>query len=122
MPGSFSGNGSVTWVVEGNNVREASSTLYPPTKDRPRRVRQHGIDETDPDQYFTIRIKVPKDEDEREAFIKQLSRRVQGLKQRSTLRIRLPIEDKRHNKPGRATRDQIVVSWPSSKEHTQRGA
>jgi len=115
MPGIFTGNGSVAWLVEANNVRKASSKLDPPRQGRLRRVRQSGIDETDPDEYFTIAIKVPRDKDEGQAFIKELNERARALKQGQTLTLRLPIEDKRHNRPGRATDEQIVVSWPSSK-------
>ena len=114
MPGSFSGNGSVTWTVEGNNVREAESTLLRPEKDQPRRVRQHGIDETDPDQYFTVAVKVPRNEDEAREFIDELREKVKGLKLGSTLEFRLPIEDIRRKGLKTATENQIVIAWPSS--------
>ena len=114
MPGTFSGNGSVTWVVEGANVREADMTLSPPERVAPRRVRQTGTDETDPGERFTISIKVPQTERDANAFIEELKKRAQALKRGQTLRLSLPIEDRRYNSSGKPTKDQIVIGWTSS--------
>ena len=121
MPGTFSGDGSVIWTVEGNNVREASSILLPPKKGRPRRVVQRGIDETDPGEYFTIEIKAPREEDERRMFVEALRRQLDAVSQGRTLKVRLPIEDKRRN-GGAATREQIKIAWPSAKRVTSASA
>ena len=114
MPGTFSGNGSVTWVVEGANVREADMTLSRPERVAPRRVRQTGTDETDPGERFTISIKVPQTERDANAFIEELKKRAQALKRGQTLRLSLPIEDRRYNSSGKPTAKQIVIEWPSS--------
>jgi hypothetical protein len=114
MPGIFSGNGSVMWVVEAANVREADSELFAPAPGAPRRVRQTGIDETDRDQEFTVSIKVPQDAREADVFIERLKKQAAALKRGGTLRIALPIEDKRHNQSGKPTRNQIVIEWPSA--------
>jgi hypothetical protein len=114
MPGTFSGNGSVTWVVEGANVREADMTLSRPEKGAPRRVRQTGTDETDKGEQFTISIKVPQDEKDADAFIEELRKRAQALKRGQTLRLSLPIEDRRYNSSGKPTKEQIVIGWPSA--------
>jgi len=114
MPGTFSGNGSVTWVVEGANVREADMTLSPPERVAPRRVRQTGTDETDPGERFTISIKVPQTERDANAFIEELKKRAQALKRGQTLRLSLPIEDRRYNSSRKPTKDQIVIGWTSS--------
>jgi hypothetical protein len=114
MPGIFSGNGSVAWVVEGTNVREASTTLSRPERGAPRRVRHSGTVETDPDQDFTIAIKVPHDERDADRFIDELKKRAATLKRGDTLELTLPIEDQRRNRSRKATENQIVISWPSA--------
>src|ERR1700747_2941398 len=98
MPGSFSGDGSVVWLVEANRVREASCSGHVPRRKKPGRVRQHGIDETDPDQQFTVSIQVPRNPKEADAFIARVAQRAQNLRRGGTLKIELPIEDRRHNK------------------------
>jgi hypothetical protein len=113
MGGVFSGNGSVTWVVEGDNVQETDSILYPPDRDRPRRFRHHGVDRTDAGQFFTIVLKLPRVDAERKRFLEEL--RDAADKATTTISVRLPIEDVQHNAPDPATADQIQILWPSSR-------
>jgi hypothetical protein len=115
MPGTFSGNGSVTWLIEGNNVREADSMLYPPKGDTPRRVVQTGVDETDRGEYFTITIKVPRTEKDAKAFVGELNEQVRKMRAGEPFTLRLPIEDtQREGLGGVATEKQIVIDWTSS--------
>ena len=112
MPGIFGGDSSVQWIVDGDNVRRASSTLYPSERDKPRRLRHDGIDQTDPGEYFTVVIKLPRNSDERAAFIAALKEQMERLG--DALTFRLPIEDREHNKPDPPTTDQIQILWASS--------
>ena len=117
MPGSFSGNGSVVWMVDGANVVQASSRLEPPDSKAPRRVVQDGTDLTDPGEFFTVVIKVPTKDSERRAFVKMLKKEAERLGRAEAgdeLTLRVPIEDAAHNKPAPPMKDQILVLWKSS--------
>jgi hypothetical protein len=122
MPGSFSGNGSVKWLVEAENVQSADSLLSPPSEKEPRRVTQSGTDKTDPNQYFTITIKAPRDRDERRKFNEALEKLTRPLNEGDSLVIRLPIEDEhsRWSPDGEATVNQIVIDWTSSGDFNRR--
>jgi hypothetical protein len=108
--GGFSGNGSVEWDVQGNNVRSHVSRSLEECG-----FQSTAIDETPAEgvQFFTITIKLPKNGDERAAFLDQLG--CTEAKKRTatttgTITFRLPIEDVDHEGP---TKDQIRVDWPS---------
>jgi hypothetical protein len=102
------GDGSVQWLVEAENIREAASVVTSPKKAAGSRkaVRQTGIDEASFDQRFNVSIKVPDGEDPK-AFRSALGeakivRRKDGS---SEIRFEVPIEE---NTPG-----QIRVEWKS---------
>ena len=113
IPIMVGGDDSVQWVVEGDNVREANTTDYPPEPEKPRKLRHDGVDRTNPGEYFTVVIKLPRRPDEREAFIAALKEQIDTLGE--TLTLPLPIEDREHNRPDAPTTDQIRVLWASSK-------
>ena len=101
------GDGSVQWLVEADNIREAASVVTSPKKAGSRKaVRQTGIDEASFDQRFIISIKVPGGEDPK-AFRAALgeARIVRRKDGGSEIRIELQIEE---NTPG-----QIRVEWKS---------
>jgi hypothetical protein len=106
--GGFTGNNSVEWEVQGDNVRSHDS--QPAGAGSQGRLHT-GIDET-PDtpqvQYFTVSIRLPRDANERDAFLNAL--RDEVARQRNPITVRLPIEDEEH---GGATPGQIRVDWPS---------
>src|SRR4029453_1130835 len=106
--GGFTGNNSVEWEVQGDNVRSHDSQ---PTGAGGQGRRHTGIDET-PDtpqvQYFTVSIKLPRDANERARFLSALQDEV--TKQSNPITVKLPIEDREH---GGATPRQIRVDWPS---------
>ena len=111
------GDDSVKWVVDGNNVRETESQIFSPEKDRPRRLRHVGIDETDPGD-FTVVIRLPRNPRERRAFLNLLTAETKRLTDRDTgkvgaLTLTLPIEDRRRNGDV-PTYDQITIAWKSS--------
>lgn len=96
--GVFGGNGSVSWVVDVGNVREAKHETKPGG-----RHLQAGINEVRKGMRFTIVIKLPRDSEEKAAFRVAL-RAAAGSKDRRVT-FTLPIEDKR--------KDQIRISWKS---------
>ena len=104
MPGSFSGNGSVKWVVQATNVkgtpkseRQGNTSYY-----------QEGLDDIPRGGRFVIAIKYPKDADAQAAFRKQLAEAATNTGSDATLTI--PIEDIQtgYNPP---TDDQIKIDW-----------
>lgn len=125
MPGSFSGNGSVKWLVTAKNVERATCEFDRPEQESPRNVRQDGVDRTDPGQYFTVIIKLPRDRKDKTGklrkhrawFLQELAKQVALVRggKKTALKIRLPIEDRAHNHPREPTNDQIRILWKSSR-------
>jgi hypothetical protein len=105
MPGTFSGNGSVRWVIEARRVKGK------PTSEAKggNRHYQEGHDETDANGTFEVTIKYPKDATRRDAFRKELARAAADTTS-NVLTLKIPIEDtvSGYNPP---TDEQIKIDW-----------
>jgi hypothetical protein len=104
MPGIFSGNGSVRWVVEAHNIKGSPRS----ESKGGRRHYQEGHDETAPNGRFVITIKYPKSPAEQEALRRQLSEAAKGREGAVTLTI--PIEDVQSGHDP-STDEQIRIDW-----------
>jgi hypothetical protein len=105
------GDGSVSWKVHAERVRSTKTASVGRVHD------QEGIDDTEEKGFFTVTIKQPSNNDDREKFLAQLNRFIADPK--GELIVRLPIEDTAYLKA--ATRadnitggvhDQIKIDWP----------
>ena len=117
MPGSFSGNGSVEWIVEVDNPKGVPLSKPDPKDGKSKRYHQSGVDAWGDAAYeFTIAIKIPKDSGRPNAkrdfagALRAAASAVDDAEPNSdvTVSITLPVEDKDHGGP---TRDQILISW-----------
>ena len=105
MPGTFSGNGSVKWVVEASNVKGKPMSEFKGD----RTYYQDGLDETPANGRFVITIRYPKNAAAQEAFRKQLADAAVN-KSSSFATVTVPIEDivSGYDPP---TDDQIKIDW-----------
>jgi hypothetical protein len=114
MPINVGGNDSVQWVVNVQRAREAYSDP-PPQPGGPKPYYHEGVDETDPDHYFAITIRAPRNGAQLAAFIDALARELSlpnGVTPKingGVLRMTLPIEDRQH--PNGPNHDQIKIDW-----------
>jgi hypothetical protein len=103
------GDTSVEWTVTVDHVRQG-----PPPEHGPHGNagwRQHGVDEVDDNQSFTVVIKIPQDRGNANTLASTLNQaavaaQAQAGTPGSTISFLLPIEQ---SSPG-----QIRVNWPSS--------
>lgn len=104
MPGIFTGNGSVKWVVEVGNVKGTPKSESKGGK----RYYQEGLDETPAGGRFVITIKYPKDAKDQADFRQQLSAAATNTGTNAAT-LTIPIEDiQRYNPP---TAEQVKVDW-----------
>ena len=105
MPGTFSGNGSVKWVVEATNVKGKPISESKGN----RKYYQDGLDETPAHGRFVITIKYPKNAAEEDAFRKQLAAAAANTSS-SFATVTIPIEDivSGYDPP---SDDQIKIDW-----------
>jgi hypothetical protein len=105
MPGSFSGNGSVKWMVEVDDVKGTPKSESKGGK----KYYQEGLDETLPGERFVITIKYPKNALEQAQFRQQLSAAATNTGS-DVATLSIPIEDiQSGNNP--PTDDQIKIDW-----------
>lgn len=104
MPGIFSGNGSVRWVVEVNNVKGIPKSEFRGDKG----YYQDGLDDTPPNGRFVITIRYPKDPIGQDAFRKQLLAASANTASAAVLTI--PVEDVQSGFDP-PTDAQIRVDW-----------
>jgi hypothetical protein len=105
MPGIFSGNGSVRWVIEARNIKGSPKS----ESKGGRKHYQDGHDETDPNGRFVITIKYPKSPVEQEALRKQLSAAATS-RGAGAVTLTIPIEDVQSGHDP-STDEQIRIDW-----------
>jgi hypothetical protein len=96
MPGSFSGNGSVRWIIDQRKKLGPSFLL-------------EGTEPTPVSGFFKVTIKHPRDQAEKRRFLERLRAELDRTDTQSVV-LFLPIEDTRKGR--RATEKQIHVDWP----------
>ena len=102
----FGGDGSVKWQINVGHVRTGSTH----SNGVGRGHHQDGIDETDPGQYFTIYVEVPRDANDKNNLVAGLRAAANGVEgapagSGAKVSFNLPIEDNNE--------DQIRVHWDS---------
>jgi hypothetical protein len=123
MPGSFSGNGSVQWLVDVYN-----KIGTPENEDKGGgRHHQAGRDLTPQDRYFKVVIKCPRSEAQWRSFVERLENQAQiarnslnaaiaaggitdAIDAHGVITLFLPIEDMQSFT--NSTDNQIFVDWP----------
>jgi hypothetical protein len=103
------GDSSVEWTVTVDHVRQVPPPEHAPNGNGG--WRQHGVDEVDDNQTFTVTIKIPKDRTNANTLASTLNQaavaaQAQAGNPGSEISFLLPIET---TSPG-----QIVVEWQSS--------
>ena len=114
MGGGFTGNGSVKWFVDANNVKGR------PNNDDKGGGKHHqdGIDNTPRGGRFEITIQYPKDNNERNALRQALydAWNASSNPAVKAVTFSIPIEDKESNvgitHSGTGPDNQIHVDWP----------
>lgn len=101
------GDTSVMWHVDVDNLRSINYVAKP---GHPAGHRHIGIDETDPQQYFTISLEVPADATDKNNLASALqtaSVTVMNAPTGSGVRVSFPLRIEDHNM------DQIQIRWNS---------
>lgn len=102
------GDTSVTWQVDVDSLR---SIQYVQKPGQPRGHKHIGIDETDPNQFFTVSIEVPADPTDKNnlaAALQAASTAVMNASAGCGSRFSFPLPIEEHNE------DQIQIRWNSS--------
>jgi hypothetical protein len=106
------GDSSVRWNVDVRDPREGNAVTT--CDDRAIRLHQEGIAETPESkrgEFFTLSIKLPREREARDRFLKELVDAAQKPED-GRIRFRLPIERGNMDKASGAV-DQILIGWPS---------
>jgi hypothetical protein len=112
--GEYGGGGSVHWLIDADDVDEIAEKGQMVSSLRragSREWRQHGIDyrgkTEEVGKSFTIRVKLPKEPEERAELIKELTRKLATA--RDILEFELPIEKTK------APHTQLQICWGKKK-------
>jgi hypothetical protein len=109
MPIMIGGDGSVKWVVDARNPREAYSDPPPQGRaQRPESYYHEGVSESKSTDRFWIRIRLPRDG--ADAFVGLLKSAIDN-RSGGVIVFSLPIEG---DTPGPKTEDQITIDWGGS--------